>query len=85
MIEPREPKYQWGQRVAAALDLYNDGTYPDRPQDALLVRASAEGEIVQIGRHVDSGLPVYLVQFYDSVVGCREEEIRLAPARGPGP
>ena len=37
MIEPREPKYQWGQPVVAAIDLYNDGSLPDAPEDALLV------------------------------------------------
>lgn len=78
MIEPREPKYQWGQRVRAVLDLYNDGTFPDRPKDALLVHAEEPGEIVQIGGQVDSGLPVYLVQFDASrVVGCLEEEIEI--------
>lgn len=76
MIEPREPKYQWGQRVTAAIDLYNDGSYPDRPDDALLVNAGAVGEIVQVGTHTESGLPVYLVEFNQrQVVGCREEEI----------
>ncbi|MFZ0837316.1 MAG: nitrogen fixation protein NifZ, partial [Xanthobacteraceae bacterium] len=27
MIEPRLPKYQWGQRVKALIDLHNDGSY----------------------------------------------------------
>ena len=76
MIEPRPAKYQWGQRVAAALDLYNDGSYPDRPHDALLVRAGEHGEIVQVGTHTESNTPVYLVEFNERhVVGCLEEEI----------
>lgn len=75
-MEPREPKYQWGQRVKAALDLFNDGTYPDRPINDLLVPAEICGEIVQIGTHTDSGLPIYLVEFRGrQVVGCLEEEI----------
>jgi nitrogen fixation protein NifZ len=76
MMEPREPKFQWGQRVKAALDLFNDGTYPGRPADELLVPAADCGEIVQIGTQTDSGLPIYLVEFLGrKVVGCLEEEI----------
>ena len=41
------------------------------------------GEIVQIGQHVDTDTPIYLVEFgidsQDScVVGCMEEEINPA-------
>ena len=28
MIEPRSPKYRPGQRVKAAIDLLNDGSFP---------------------------------------------------------
>lgn len=85
MMEPSEPKFQWGQHVRAAIDLYNDGTYPGRPVDALLVRADDKGEIVQVGRYVDMGVPIYLVQFGDSVVGCLEDEIHLPDAGTRGP
>lgn len=75
-MEPRAPKFQWGERVLASFDLYNDGSYPDSPSDALLVRSGDAGEIVQIGTHMESDLPVYLVAFgEDRVVGCLEEEI----------
>jgi nitrogen fixation protein NifZ len=76
MIESREPKYQWGQRVTAALDLYNDGSFPDQPLAALLVHAGDAGEIVQVGTHTESSTPIYLVEFNERhVVGCLEEEI----------
>lgn len=80
MLEPRMAKFQWGQRVAAGVDLVNDGSYPDREADALLVAQGSMGEIVQIGQHVDTDTPIYLVEFStDSqnscVVGCMEEEI----------
>jgi nitrogen fixation protein NifZ len=76
VTEPQAPKFQWGQRVRAALDLYNDGSYPEREADALLARTGDAGEIVQIGMHVESNLPVYLVEFGEHhVVGCFEEEI----------
>jgi nitrogen fixation protein NifZ len=80
MIEPRTAKYQWGQRVVAGIDLVNDGSYPEREANALLVAQGSVGEVVQIGHHVDSDAPVYLVEFgaesKDScVVGCMEEEI----------
>ena len=51
MIEPEAPKFQWGQHVSAASDLFNDGSFPDQPADALLVKAGDRGEIVQVGTH----------------------------------
>lgn len=76
MIEPRLPKYQWGQRVKTLADLVNDGSFPDAPPDALLVAAGDEGEIVQVGTHTESNVPIYLVEFGERlVVGCFEEEI----------
>lgn len=76
MIEAREPKYQWGQPVVAAVDLYNDGSLPDAPaEDILLVVAGGPGEIVQIGHHGEANVPVYLVDFGVAVLGCLEEEI----------
>jgi nitrogen fixation protein NifZ len=78
MIDVQVPKYQWGQRVRALIDLYNDGSYPDRPSDALLVSEGDDGEIVQVGTHVESGMPVYMVEFGGrNVVGCLEEEIAV--------
>lgn len=76
MIEPRLPKYQWGQRVKATLDLHNDGTFPDVPAEALLVKIGDTGEIVQVGTFTENNTPVYLVEFGERlVVGCLEEEI----------
>lgn len=76
MIEAREPKYRWGQPVVAAIDLYNDGSLPDAPQeDILLVVAGGPGEIVQIGHHDEAKVPIYLVDFGVVVLGCLEEEI----------
>lgn len=78
MPEPRLPKYQWGQRVKAAIDLMNDGSFPDAPPDGRLVAVGDTGEIVQVGRHTDANLPIYLVEFGERlVVGCLEEEISL--------
>lgn len=77
MIEPRLPKYQWGQRVQAQIDLINDGSFPNAPADALLVKVGDTGEIVQVGSHTDSNTPIYLVEFAENlVVGCLEEEIQ---------
>lgn len=76
MIEPRLPRYQWGQRVKALVDLHNDGSFPDAPLEALLVNFGNVGEIVQVGTHTDANIPVYLVEFGERlVVGCLEEEI----------
>ncbi|MDO9708902.1 nitrogen fixation protein NifZ [Paracraurococcus lichenis] len=76
MIEPRQPRFQWGQRVRAAIDLVNDGSHPKAPPDAVLARIGDLGEIVQVGMHTDSNTPVYLVEFEgERVVGCLEEEL----------
>lgn len=80
MIDPREPKYRWGQAVFAAEDLYNDGSLPEAPEDTLLVAAGGPGEIVQIGHHEEANVPVYLVDFGTVVLGCLEEEIMPAEA-----
>jgi nitrogen fixation protein NifZ len=76
VIEPRLPKYQWGQRVKAMIDLINDGSFPNAPEEGVLVNVGDAGEIVQVGTHTDSNTPVYLVEFKENlVVGCLEEEI----------
>lgn len=83
MMEPRQAKYQWGQRVAAGIDLVNDGSHPEFEENALLVAQGTVGEVVQIGRHAETDTPVYIVEFAtagegDRVVGCLEEELCLA-------
>jgi nitrogen fixation protein NifZ len=78
VMEPRLPKYQWGQRVKALVDLYNDGSFPDALENGMLVNTGETGEIVQVGTHTESNIPVYLVEFGERlVVGCFEEEITL--------
>jgi nitrogen fixation protein NifZ len=73
---PESPKFQWGQRVSATGDLFNDGSFPDQPADALLVKAGDAGEIVQVGTHTETGTHIYLVEFKERlVVGCLEGEI----------
>lgn len=78
-LESREPAYAWGQRVVALDDLVNDGSYPDRPVDALLAARGSVGEVVNIGHAPDLNEPVYLVQFDGCVVGCLEIELVPAP------
>ena len=75
MIDQRQPRYQWGQPVLAAEDLYNDGSLPEAPEDVLLVVAGGPGEIVQVGHHEEANVPVYMVDFGVCVLGCLEEEI----------
>jgi len=76
MMQANEPRFEWGQQVQAAVDLFNDGTFPEQPDDALLVRSGEAGEIVQVGRHTDSGAVVYMVEFKPAkIVGCIEPEL----------
>jgi nitrogen fixation protein NifZ len=76
MSDPEAPKFQWGQPVQSIDDLFNDGSYPNLPEDALIVSSGERGEIVQIGAHVESNTTVYLVEFGENrIVGCLEDEI----------
>jgi nitrogen fixation protein NifZ len=77
MIDLREPKYRWGQTVVAAEHLYNDGSLPDIDEGQLLVAAGGPGEIVNVGRHEEANLPIYMVDFGLVVLGCFEEELAL--------
>jgi nitrogen fixation protein NifZ len=81
MIDPRLPRFEWGQRVRAAIDLFNDGSHPEAAEGALMVPAGGLGEIVQIGHHAEANVPVYLVDFDGRVLGCLEEELSLAMLR----
>jgi nitrogen fixation protein NifZ len=78
--EQRAAAYSWGQRVIALDDLCNDGSYPERPLDALLAARGSLGEIVKVGHALELNEPIYLVQFDDCVIGCMELEIIAAPA-----
>jgi len=79
MSDDAKPKFEWGRRVRAAVDLFNDGSYPDLEPEALLAPAGEAGEVVQVGAHVESHTTVYLVEFANKrVVGCFEEEIEAA-------
>jgi nitrogen fixation protein NifZ len=78
MAAAEAPAYQWGQRVVALCDLFNDGSFPDAPEGAVLIEVGSEGEVVQVGVHEASRQPVYMVDFGGRVVGCEEPEIMLA-------
>ena len=82
-MDASTPRYTWGQRVQAAEDLFNDGTYPEQTLEALLVQSGETGEIVQIGKHTDSGTVVYMVEFArNRVVGCLEPELLPSQSNG---
>jgi hypothetical protein len=49
MIEPRSPKYRSGQRVKAAIDLLNDGSFPGASAEECL---AASGTLVRSSRSV---------------------------------
>lgn len=69
-------KFDWGMRVRATTDLVNDGSYPERADDELLVKSGDTGEIVNVGIHVETETAVYLVEFASNlVIGCLEDEI----------
>ena len=76
MSDDARPKFDWGRRVRAAVDLFNDGSFPNSEPESLLVKAGDLGEVVQVGAHVESETTVYLVEFSEKIViGCLEDEI----------
>jgi len=83
MMEASVPSYEWGQRVQAATDLLNDGSYPEQPLEAVLVQSGEAGEVVQVGRFTDSGTVVYMVEFaLNRIVGCFEQELEPLQSNG---
>ena len=83
MMETNFPRFGWGHRVQAAADLFNDGSYPEEPSEALLVQSGEAGEVVQVGHHTDSGTVVYMVEFtLNRILGCVEHELVLAQSNG---
>ena len=83
MMEASVPSYDWGQRVQAATDLLNDGSYPEQPLEAVLVQTGEAGEVVQVGRFTDSGTVVYMVEFaLNRIVGCFEQELEPLQSNG---
>jgi len=67
----------------AAADLFNDGSFPEHPPEALLVPTGEAGEVVQVGHHTDSGRFVYMVEFaLNRLVGCFEHELTPALSNG---
>jgi nitrogen fixation protein NifZ len=79
MSDDAQPKFDWGRRVRATVDLFNDGSFPEKEPEALLVKAGDPGEVVQIGAHVETETTIYLVEFSEKIViGCLEDEIEAA-------
>jgi nitrogen fixation protein NifZ len=82
-MDTSEPRFAEGQKVEATADLFNDGSYPDEVLNALLVRQGEQGEVVQVGKHTDSGTFVYMVEFASKrVVGCFEAELAVVNIKG---
>jgi nitrogen fixation protein NifZ len=80
MSDSEAPKFQWGQPVWTAVDLFNDGSYPNSPENALQVATGDRGEIVQIGAHVETNITVYFGECTGNrVIGCLEDEILVTP------
>ncbi len=76
MMDLRMARYDWGLKVIASEDIFNDGSYPGKEAGELLVSRDSLGEIVRVGHHEEGNLPLYLVEFSNGmVVGCLEEEI----------
>ncbi|WP_342724065.1 nitrogen fixation protein NifZ [Bradyrhizobium sp. B097] len=78
MTEPCFPKYRRGQRVKTAVDIINDGSFPNTEPEGVLLGAGATGEIIRVAIHTEANVPIYTVDFGERLlVGCLEEEITV--------
>ncbi|MCC8935749.1 nitrogen fixation protein NifZ [Bradyrhizobium sp. Arg62] len=78
MIEAGFPKYRRGQRVKTAVDLINDGSFPNTEPAGVLLAAGATGEIIRVAIHTEANVPIYTVDFGEQLlIGCLEEEITV--------
>ncbi|MGO9438531.1 MAG: nitrogen fixation protein NifZ [Terracidiphilus sp.] len=76
MMKTDDLSFRPGQRVRAAQNLFNDGTYSEQMPNALLVKRGEAGDVVGVARNEDTGATVYLVEFaFDQIVGCLEWEL----------
>jgi nitrogen fixation protein NifZ len=68
--------FQPGQRIRAAENLFNDGTYSEQFSHALLVRRGEAGDIIRVALHEKTGSVVYIVEFaLNQIIGCMEREL----------
>jgi len=75
-METMNPRFEPGQRVRAAENLFNDGTYAEQLAHALLVRRGEAGDVVRVARRVDSGTVIYMVEFaLNQVIACVDREL----------
>lgn len=75
-MQTNDLSYRPGQRVRAAKNLFNDGTYCEQLAHALLVKRGEAGDVVGVARSADTGAIVYLVEFaFNQIVGCLEWEL----------
>lgn len=70
-------KYQWGNRVVAATDIINDGSYPNKAEGEVIVAKDEAGVVRQIGQDEEKTTYLYIVEFGDRLVGCFEDEIEI--------
>lgn len=71
-----------GDMVWSCIELRNDGSIPEMPEDALIASAGARGVIVKVGTLEEKeDISVYLVRFEDAEgtlgapIGCLTEEL----------
>lgn len=92
------PRFELGDLVHAAIDLYNDpveetgaSAIPDVAPDALLAAAGTRGVVVNVGHpQAAPDEEIYLVRFetgadgnLGELIGCLREELQAPPDLAP--
>ena len=75
-------QFESGDTIFAASELYNDGSIPDLPDDALIARQGTRGVVINVG-HIEEqpNKELYLVRFENDdltlgpPIGCWPNEI----------
>ncbi len=81
-----DTRFRIGELVFASEPIYNDGSLPDEPDDAVLAAAGSKGVVVRCGHLAEApGQEIFLVRFEDTSgslgppVGCLADELASEP------
>jgi len=82
---------QPGDAIFATRDIHNDGSFPERGEDEILVRAGTRGVVINFGHlEENEAQEVFLVKFESDAngeelgppIGCWPEDIEVIPDTG---
>ena len=78
MMDLRPPRFDWGLRVLAGDDIFNDGTFTGAEVGEVIVKKGDVGFIISIGTYLQQ-FYIYGVDFYERghLVGMKGRELEM--------